>query len=48
MGHRLILHTALRQQRAWSGVSRQSSAAKGNMGALPPLRMHTWNPVPDG
>jgi hypothetical protein len=47
MGRRLILHTALRQQRAWSGVSRQSSAAKGNMGALPPMRMHMLTPLPD-
>jgi hypothetical protein len=47
MGQRLIPHTALRQQIAWSGVSRQSSAAKGNMGALPPMRMRTLTPLPD-
>ena len=48
MGQRLIVHIALRQQTAWSGISRQSSAAKGNMGAPPPMLMHAWNPVPDG
>lgn len=47
MGRRLILDTALYQQTAWVGSSRQSSAAKGNMGALPPMSMRTSKPVPD-
>jgi hypothetical protein len=46
MGQRLIPHMALCQQTAWSGVSRQSSAAKGSMGALPPIKMRTMKPAP--
>ena len=42
------LNVTLNQQTAWLGVSRQSSAAKGNMGARPPMIMSASKPMPDG
>jgi len=41
------LNVTLDQQTAWLDVSRQSSAAKGNMGALPPMSMYVSKPLPD-
>lgn len=44
---KLKLSAALNQQTAWLDNSRQSSAAKGNMGAPPPINMSLGKPVPD-
>ena len=44
---RQSLNATLHQPTVWSGVSRQSSAAKGNMGALPPASISSPKPAPD-
>lgn len=41
------LNATFNQQTVRLGASRQSSAAKGNMGALPPMSMYASKPVPD-
>jgi hypothetical protein len=41
------LNAKLDQYTAWLDISRQSSAAKGNMGGSPPVSMQRLKPAPD-
>jgi len=41
------LNAILNRQAVRLGVSRRSSAAKGNMGALPPMSLYALNLVSD-